>query len=301
MKLVLGRVWPALLTPLDEAGRPNLPALERLIDVLCGQDLGGLFVLGSTGQGMSLSLDDRRLVAERAVTAVAGRMPILLHVGAIATDDAVELARHAASIGADAVTAVPPVYYPTTVEATFEHYRRIGAATELPFFPYHAAFLAQSLPPPRQYAERLLGLPNIRGMKFTDLNLHVMGLLHHYTGGKLAIYSGADEVLCHAALSGAVGAIGTFYNLWGPSAQRARAAFVGGDFARGRRFMLALQSTIDAVLAHGSIWSFLRAAMRLKYDVDIGPPRAPLGTTDTPWQPGEVERLVAAVDEAAGA
>lgn len=301
MKLVEGRVWPALLTPLDPSGRPNLAALERLVDVLCGQELGGLFALGSTGQGMSLGLDDRRRVAEVVVKAAAGRMPILLHVGAIATDDAVALAQHAEQIGADAVTSVPPVYYPTSVEATFDHYKRIGGATGLPFFPYHAAFLAQALPPPRQYAERLLAIPNIRGMKFTDLNLNSMGLLHHYTGGKLAIYSGADEVLCHAALSGAQGAIGTFYNLWGPACQRARQAFVAGDFERGRRFMLTFQSSIDAVLASGSIWTFLRAAMQLKYDIDVGAPRAPLGVTDVAWKDSDVERLVKAVDDAAGA
>ncbi|MBX7165837.1 MAG: dihydrodipicolinate synthase family protein [Pirellulales bacterium] len=300
MNLTEGRVWPALLTPLDSAGRPNLTATERLVDVLCGQGLGGLFALGSTGQGVALGLDDRRRVAEVVVRAAAGRMPVMIHVGAVATDDSIALARHAAEIGADAVTTVPPIYYPTSVEATFEHYRRIGAATSLPFFPYHAGFLAQSLPPPRIYAQRLMELPNIRGIKFTDMNMNVLGLLHQYTGGRLALFSGADEVLCHAALSGALGAIGTFYNLWGPAAQRARAAFVAGDFRRGREFMLTFQEAIDAILASGSIWTFLRAAMQLKFDLDIGPPRAPLGVTDRAWETSDVERLVARVEAAAG-
>src|SRR5262249_59843754 len=98
---------------------------------------------------------------------------------------------------------------------------------------------------------------------------------------------------------GAIGAIGTFYNVWGPACAAARAAFVGGNFDVGRRFMLAFQDAVDLVLSSGASWGFLRSAMRVKYDIDIGPPRPPLGCTEKAWADGDVERALALVDEPA--
>jgi len=136
-------------------------------------------------------------------------------------------------------------------------------------------------------------------MKFTDHNMYVLGLLSNYAGEEFKILSGADELMCQAAVSGARGAIGSFYNVFGPTCQKVRQAFVGGDIARGRRFMLAFQKMIDTVLTSRSMWSFQRAAMQLKYDIDIGMPRAPLGIAEQAWSPGEVERLVNELEAAA--
>lgn len=299
MHFVEGRIWPAMFTPLDESGALNLEAVDRLVELFAGQQLGGLFVAGSTGQGVLLSPEERRQVSERAVRAAAGRIPIMVHVGSTRTEEAISLARHAAEIGADAVSSVPPIYYPLDAKTAFAHYHQIGAATDLPFFPYHASFLHQALPAAKDYAGRLLEIPNIAGMKFTDRDLYLMEVVHAHCGGRLKILSGADELLCQAALSGAVGAIGTFYNLWGPACQRVRQALVAGDFERGRRFMITFARVIDEILSAGSMWSFHRASMRLKYDIDVGPPRAPLGLVETEWPPADVERLVSEVDAAA--
>src|SRR5207248_1973275 len=156
----------------------------------------------------------------------AGRIPVMIHVGAVATEDAVALAQHASKIGADAVSAVTPIYYPAGPDLIFEHYRRIGAASDLPLYVYHLSSVNQLTLDPRDYAERILALPHIGGMKITDRDLYQFGLIHSFTRDRLRLFSGADEVLCHAVLSGAIGAIGTFYNVWGPACQAARSAFV---------------------------------------------------------------------------
>ncbi len=300
MHFTPGRVWPAMFTPLDESRGLNLDTIDRLVELFVEQQLGGLFVAGSTGQGVLLSPEERQQVAQRAVRAAAGRIPIMVHVGSTRTDEAISLARHAAEIGADAVSSVPPIYYPLDAKTALAHYHKIGEATDLPFFPYHASFLHQALPAAKDYAQRLLEIPNIAGMKFTDRDLYLMELVHAHSGGRLKILSGADELMCHAALSGAVGAIGTFYNLWGPACQRVRQAFVAGGFERARRFMITFGRVIDEILSAGSMWSFHRASMRLKYDIDIGPPRAPLGLAEREWPPAGVEGLVSEVDDAAG-
>jgi N-acetylneuraminate lyase len=291
-------IWPAVLTPLTPAGEPNLEQAEKLVELFVQQGLGGLYLLGSTGQWPLLALDQRQAVAERVVKTAAGRIPVMIHVGAVATDDAVLLAKHAAKIGAEAISTVAPIYYTSSADVIFEHYRRIGAATELPLFVYHLSIVNQTTLDPKEYAERLLTLPHIAGMKITERDLYLFGLLHNFAGDRLQLFSGADEVLCHAVLSGAIGAIGTFYNLWGPSCQKARKAFAEGDVEVGRRFMLVFQKAIAQIIRSGSTWSFLRSAMRLKYDIDVGMPRAPLAVMEKPWQDAQVESLIASVDEA---
>jgi N-acetylneuraminate lyase len=292
-------VWPAMFTALDDAGQPNEEAIEQLVELFVSQQLGGLYIVGSTGQWPLLPLEQRRAVAERVVKTAAGRIPVIVHVGAAATEDAVELARHAESIGADGVSSVAPIYYQTAADDVFLHYRTIGEASSLPLFVYHLSSTNQMSLDPGEYAERVLELPNIAGMKITDHDLFPFGVIAGIAGDRLRLFSGADSLICHAALSGAVGAIGTFFNLWGAPAQRARAAFVAGDFAAGRRFMAALQGALSEILAARSIWSFLRSAMRLRHGIEIGMPRAPLGANDKPWENDEVQRLVDQVESAA--
>jgi N-acetylneuraminate lyase len=298
MTTAFGGIWPAVLTPLAPDGSPAFAVLEQLTDLFARQGLGGLYIGGSTGQWPLLTLEERCNVAACVVRAAAGRIPVMVHVGACTTADAVALARHAARVGADAVSAVAPIYYPHPADAVFEHYRQVGAATELPLFIYHLNIVNQLTLDTQVYAERLAALPHIAGMKITDRDPYTFGLLHAFTGSRLRLFSGADEVMCHAVLCGAVGAIGTFYNLWGPACRRAREAFCAGSVEAGRVFMLRFQTAIAEILASGGVWTFLRSAMRLKHGIDVGMPRPPLGATDRPWADADVERLIDLVDSA---
>jgi len=289
-------VWPAMLTPLTEDGRPAFAVLEQLVDLFVRQGLDGLYIIGSTGQWPLFTTEERCTIAERVVRTARGRIPVMVHVGAVSTADAVALARHADRIGADAVSAVAPIYYSHSADVVFEYYRQIGAATSLPLFVYHLSLVNQLRLGAHEYVDRLLAVPNIRGMKITDHDLYTFGLIHAFAGDRLRLFSGADELMGQAVLSGAVGAIGTFYNLWGPVCQRTRRALVSGGVEAGKTFMLRFQTAIARILASGSVWTFLRTAMRRKYHIDIGMPRPPLGSMDKPWPDAEVERLLAQVD-----
>jgi N-acetylneuraminate lyase len=287
-----------MLTPTSPDGKPSFRACEQLVDLFASQGLGGIYLVGSTGQWPLFSIDERRQIAECVVRAARRRLPVMVHVGAVATADAVALARHAAEIGADAVSAVGPIYYQYSADAVFEYYRWIGGATDLPLFAYHLSGVSKMALGPREFAARLLEIPNITGMKITDHDLYPFGLIHALAGDRLQLFSGADEVMCHAVLSGAVGAIGSFYNLWGSACARARQATAAGDIATGRAFMLRLQTAIADVLGSGGMWSFLRTAMRLKYGIEVGMPRPPLGAADAAWTEADARRIIERVDSA---
>src|SRR5437764_14219561 len=125
-------VWPAMLTPLTEEGKPAFGALEQLTDLFVRQGLGGLYLVGSTGQWPLFTTEERCAIAECVVGAAAGRIPVMVHVGAVATADAVALARHTEHIGAAAVPSVAPIYYSHSAAVLFEHYHAIRTATRRP-------------------------------------------------------------------------------------------------------------------------------------------------------------------------
>ena len=132
-------------------------------------------------------------------------------------------------------------------------------------------------------------------MKYTERDLYILGVIRVCAGDRLVLFSGADEVVCQAILSGADGAIGTFYNLWGTGVHAAREATIAGDMETARGFMLRFQLAISRVLSSGGTWGFLRAAMLRKHGIDVGMPRPPLGTTEPPWSDADVDELLALV------
>ncbi len=283
-------IFPAMLTPLDEEGNPAHQVAERLIDALIEDGADGLYLLGSTGIGPLLNSDERKQLLETAVSAVGGRVPLIVHVGANSTGESIELAKHAKHAGADAISSVGPIYYPHTTETVFTHYRRIGECTDLPFFPYHLQNTSSLTLPVEQFANEIANLPNVVGMKFTSLDVYQMGRIKSALPDEFLLFSGADEVLCHALLSGATGAIGSYYNLFAGACRRARTRCESGDIAFATDFMMTFQDIIAQTVS--DLWGFMRIALQINYDLDIGNPRPPLIGSPQDWSHERVRTLI---------
>jgi len=193
------------------------------------------------------------------------------------------------------------MYFPVDVEQTFEHYRRIASASKLPFFPYHARFASLALPPAKQYVEQILQLPNIAGLKLTENDFFLFNQIRIHAGNKLVLFSGYDELIFAGAVAGASGAIGSFYNIFGPAFQKARAAFIKGDFEISRRLTDAFTLLIERVVSpRKDIYNFMRQAMRIKYNIEVGPGQSPLYQIEHRMDDNEVKSLIRSVDQAAG-
>src|SRR5207247_1705923 len=117
----------ALITPFrnDEA---DLASLGRVIEFQLAKGIHGLFVLGTTGEGPILQPEERKRIAEFAVSQVAGRAPVIVHCGAPDTKTAAELAHHAEAIGADAVAVVAPFYFHYRDGPLYRHFTAIAEA-----------------------------------------------------------------------------------------------------------------------------------------------------------------------------
>ncbi len=206
------RIIPALVTPLTPSGEVDVKSTERLINHLYDKGVGGLYITGSTGEGIYLSCEIRQRLAEVAVNISKGRGNVIVHVGAVQTAMALELASHAAKIGADAVSSIPPFAGGYSWAEVHTFYSDLARASKLPVIAYYIPGLTGQQ---RSIDEltSLLSIPNIGGYKFTDFNLYTMQRLLTRFGPDQIMYNGPDEMLAFGLQFGAHGGIGTTYNV----------------------------------------------------------------------------------------
>src|SRR5690606_6348292 len=140
-------------------------------------------------------------------------------------------------------SSVGPIYYGASANMAFEHYRRIATATDAPFFPYQIGNAAND-----EVIRRLLELPQVCGMKLTTDRLLEICDIKLRSGEQWQLFSGADELMCQAAICGTAGAIGSFYNLFPDTCSYIRKSFLEGEVLQGQEFMLAFQKFIFKVL-----------------------------------------------------
>ena len=293
MKEKFKGLWPAMFTPVLDNGEPAYEEIEKLVELFISQQMDGLYILGSTGQGLLFTEEQRKKATEVVSKTSAGRIPVIVHVGSLTTAESIRLAQHAEKCGVAGISSVPPIYYTGNADTALEHYSKIAASTSLPFFPYQLG--DNSIPGDlHSFIERLLKIPNITGMKLTTNQLLNISSIHNQAGDRLKLFSGSDELFCHATLCGTVGAIGTFYNIWGVTCKYIMSEFVNGNYKLGKKFMLAFQEIVQLVLPNA--WTFFRKAMLLKYNIDIGPTKGPLGNAQKEWQDDQVREILERIE-----
>lgn len=236
----------------------------------------GLFVCGGTGEGVSLTREERRASAEAHVQAAAGRVPVIIHVGQNSLLEAQNLAAHAAAIGANAIAAMAPTYFkPDSLASLVDCLKVITAgAPDLPFIYYHfphktgltldvASLLQQS-------ADQL---PSLMGVKFTDAKLFDLQACLEVENGRYKVFFGWDEMMLSGLAAGAHGAIGSTYNFAAPLYKRIIAAYERGDHASARRHQALAVQMVRVILSYGGL-AAQKAVMAL-IDSDCGPTRLP--------------------------
>ncbi len=154
-------VWPALVTPFATDDTVNISVLRELVDYLIDKKVSGFYVCGTTGEGIYMSMAERKLVIETVLHQVNGRVPVIAHVGCVAAGDAAELARHAQQAGADGVSSVLPPLYRTT-QSLYTYYAKIAdAAPDLPLLTYIFGGPVDAVALMRE----LMKIPNVAGAK----------------------------------------------------------------------------------------------------------------------------------------
>jgi N-acetylneuraminate lyase len=265
-------------TPFREDGELNPDVIDLQAEHMVRTGVDGVFVCGTTGEGMSLTSAERRTVVERWVKAAAGRFPVVVHVGHPCQAEARELAAHAAGVGAAAVAAFAPFhlkakYQDETGVVTFLEGVAAGAGG-LPFYFYDFPELTGVRVP----TAGLMGLaaervPGFAGVKYTNPDLVTLQQCLQVQPGKLDVLFGIDELLLAAVALGVRGAVGSTYNFAAPVYRRMIAAFEAGDLPTARACQRCGERLVRAMEPGGL--SDSKLVMRL-FGIECGPVR-PVG------------------------
>lgn len=224
---------PAIVTPMQEDGALDLPALYKLIDWHIAEGSDGLVVVGTTGESPTVSMAEHCQLIRATVAHVAGRIPVIAGTGANSTAEAIELAQCAKAAGASAHLSVVPYYNKPTQEGLYQHFKAIAEAVDLPLILYNV--------PGRTVADlsnettlRLAQIPGIVGIKDATGNLERgIDLIRRAPAG-FAIYSGDDATGCALTLMGGHGVITVTGNVAPRLMHEMVAAALAGDAKTAR-------------------------------------------------------------------
>ena len=262
--------WPALVTPASENGAVNEDCLRALVDHLVGKRVDGLYVGGSTGEGLYQSVGQRMKLSELTMEAVQERVPVIVHVGAVALPDALHLARHAAGLGAAGISSVLPPDYDSE-ESLWRYYAAIAAAA--PDTPLLAYILNDERGTLR-LMKRLQGLPQVAGAKYTGPDMYEFGHMVELGEGRhWSMFTGMDEMCVYGVLAGAAGNIGSTLNFMPGVYREIRRLVAAGDAAGAASLQERANAVTTILHRYGYMGGQVVALDLLGFDV--GGPRLP--------------------------
>lgn len=263
----------AISSCYDADGEVSPAAVKRLTRFLIDKGVRGIYVGGSTGEGLLQSVEERKRVLEAAIEESAGRITVIAQIGAINTRDSVELAKHAEQAGADAISAVPPFYYRHSEQAVKKHWTTIMDSTQLPFIIYHIPsttgfHLTAGL------LREMLRNPQVIGVKASSGSTYEMERFKDIGGSEFLIFNGPDEQYLAGRIMGADAGIGGTYGAMPELFVRLERLYSAGRLAEAQKLQTAINDIITDMLSM-PIHSTLKELLRLR-GVDCGSVRPPM-------------------------
>jgi 4-hydroxy-tetrahydrodipicolinate synthase len=224
-------VLPALVTPFRD-GAVDEEAFVRLVERQITGGVHGLVPVGTTGETSTLSHDEHRRVVELCVKTARGRVPVIAGAGSNSTDEAIELARHAKAVGADAALVVTPYYNRPSQEGLYAHYAAIDAAVQLPVLVYNVPSRT-SVDISNDTLARLAKLPNIVGIKDATGDMPRASLQRLMCGEDWVMLSGDDPSALGYMAHGGHGCISVTANVAPEQTAAFYNAVMAGDWEGG--------------------------------------------------------------------
>ena len=277
MKMKLEGLIAAVYTPMHPDYSINLAMIEKQAALCVEDQIQGVFVCGTTGEGVSLTIDERLKVAERWVNVANGTMPVLVHVGHNCLAYCKTLASHAEKIGATAISAMSPTFFRPTCAADLVAFvaKIAEAAPDLPFYYYHSPALVGAESSMTAFiAEAIKQIPTFAGLKFNHGDLMEYNQCLHLGDGALDILFGCDQIFLSALVLGAKGAIGSTYNYAANIYHHILKAYESGDMPVARQWQDKAVKLVSVLIRFG-VLSGGKSIMRMR-GVDCGPVRPPI-------------------------
>lgn len=280
----LTKLIAANYTPFHEDGSLNLDLIGPMTNHSIDRGVSGFYACGSTGEGESLTTEERKSVAAAVVAAADKRVPVVIQAGHNSVDTACELARHAAEVGADAISTLPPTYFkPATLELLMDYIAKVaGSAPDLPYYFYHIPRMSgvafDTVELLKLAKERV---PNFAGIKFSDFFLAEFMACQEFDDGRYDILFGSDEMLLGALATGAKGAVGSCYGFAAPLWLKIIDAFDAGNIEEAQAWMRKAARLVRFIANDpGPFQACVKQVIWPMLGFDVGTLRLPLPSMD---------------------
>jgi len=208
-------IYPAMVTPMrDGGGRVDYECAEHYASWLADKGVHGLFIGGTTGEGLLLSLEEREQLTEAVVRAVGKRIGVTIHAGCLGTRDTIRLVRHTMEAGAKAAAVVAPAFFKYDPESLFLHFKMVlDGVPECPILLYDIPGNSGN-PIPVDVTLRLVdACQNLKGMKDSTGDIKKFNHLRAQTPSDFVIFGGTDDYMMQALYGGANGTVASKANI----------------------------------------------------------------------------------------
>lgn len=270
-------VIPAFYACYDAEGNISPEGVQALTRYFVEKGVKGVYVNGSSGECIYQSVEDRKIVLENVMEAAEGKLTVIAHVACNNTKDSMELARHAESLGVDAIAAIPPIYFHLPEYAIAQYWNDISqAAPNTDFVIYNIPQLAGVALTQGLFAEMRKN-PKVIGVKNSSMPVQDIQMFKQAAGEDYIIFNGPDEQFMSGRVIGAEGGIGGTYGVMPELFLKLDDYVKAGQMEAARK----LQYVIDEIIykmcsAHGNMYAVIKAILKINEGLELGGVREPL-------------------------
>ena len=270
-------VIPAFYACYDEAGEVSPERVRVLTQYFIDKGVKGVYVNGSSGECIYLSVADRKLILENVMEVAKGKLTVIAHVACNNTKDSVELAKHAESLGVDAIAAIPPIYFRLPDYSIAKYWNDMSAAApNTDFVIYNIPQLSGTTLTPALYAEMRKN-PRVIGVKNSSMPTQDIQIFVAEGGEDHIVFNGPDEQFISGRVIGAKAGIGGTYAVMPDLFLKLNQLIIDKDLDRAKELQHAINSVIyKMVSGRANLYAVMKEILRLNEDLDIGFVRAPL-------------------------
>lgn len=257
-------VMSALVSCIDENENVKEDSMRRLMNWHLKEGFSGFYLTGGTGEGPLLQKETRKRIVEIARDEAGDRCHLIAHVGAIDLKTAVELAKHAGEVGMDAISSVPPFFVHYGEAQIADYYKALSDASGLPILMYASPLAGVNIT--WDMVDRLMEIPNMIGLKWTNYDYFTMHRIKALRGGNINVINGPDECLLCGLSMGADGGIGATYNLMPKLFTRIYNSFKSGNLADAQEAQFKANRLIEVLIKFGVVVGIKDALEMLGFD-----------------------------------
>lgn len=270
-------VIPAFYACYDEEGSVSPERVRALTEYHIRKGVKGVYVNGSSGECIYQSVEDRKITLENVMKAAEGKLTVIAHVACNNTKDSVELAKHAESLGVDAIASIPPIYFHLPEYAIASYWNAMSeAAPNTDFVIYNIPQLAGVALSQGLFAEMRKN-PRVIGVKNSSMPVQDIQMFKAAAGEDYIIFNGPDEQFISGRVIGAEAGIGGTYGVMPELFLKMDELVREGRLDEAQKVQYAANDIIYKMCScHGNMYGAIKEMLRINENLDLGGVRDPL-------------------------